>query len=96
MFVVSFTTGTVGLYTTSGVTLNASLITGLNSPRAIGLSGENLFVTNNDGFGGSMISKYTTTGVLVNTSLITGLNDPKGIAVSGESLFVANYGSGKI
>lgn len=96
MFVVSFTTGTIGLYTTSGATVNASLITGLNSPRAIALSGDNLFVTNNNGFGGSMISKYTTGGALVNASLISGLDDPRGIAVSGENLFVTNNGNGRI
>ena len=38
--------GTIGEYTTSGATVNASLITGLNDPDGIAVSGGNLFVAN--------------------------------------------------
>ena len=38
--------GTIGEYTTSGATVNASLVSGLNYPYGIAVSGSNLFVTN--------------------------------------------------
>ena len=37
---------TIGDYTTSGATVNSSLISGLNNPTGIAVSGSNLFVTN--------------------------------------------------
>ena len=86
IFVTNQVNGTIGEYTTSGATVNAS-ITGLSSPRGIAVSGENLFIANvNSG----TIGEYTTSGATVNASLITGLSSPDGIAVSGGNLFVAN------
>jgi DNA-binding beta-propeller fold protein YncE len=69
------------------------LITGLNNPADIAVSGSNLFVTNQ---GNGTIGEYTTSGATVNASLITGLSGPGGIAVSGSNLFVANYNAGTI
>jgi DNA-binding beta-propeller fold protein YncE len=83
----------VGEYTTSGATINASLIMGLSSPRGVAVSGSDLFVTNS--FTGT-IGEYTTSGSTVNASLITGLHGPVGIAVSGSNLFVANDSGGTI
>jgi hypothetical protein len=90
--------GTVGSYTTSGAPINPLLITGLelndnDSPRAIGVSGSNLFVAN---FLTGTIGEYTTSGATVNAALITGLSAPTAIAVSGSNLFVANSGNGTI
>ena len=79
---------TVGAYTTSGATVNASLITGLSNPVAIAVSGSEVFVVN--GSTGA-IGEYTTSGATVNASLITGLNAPAGIAVSGGNLFVVSH-----
>jgi hypothetical protein len=79
--------GTVGAYTTTGATVNASLITGLNNPIAIAVSGSDVFVVN---AGSGTIGKYTTSGATVNASLITGLKNPEGIAVSGSNLFVVS------
>jgi len=93
IFVTSFTDGTIGEYTTSGATVNASLITGLSEPYGIAVSGSNLFVTNR---GSGTIGEYTTSGATVNASLITGLHDPVGIAVSGSTLFVVNDDNGTI
>jgi DNA-binding beta-propeller fold protein YncE len=70
--------GTVGEYTTSGATVNASLISGLNEPVGIAVDGSDLFVTN---LGTGTISEYTTSGATVNASLISGLNIPTGIAI---------------
>ncbi len=39
--------GSIGEYTTSGATVNASLITGLSYPLGIAVSGGSLFVANN-------------------------------------------------
>src|SRR5437016_341547 len=65
-----FNTGTVGEYTTSGVTVNPALITGLSFPEGIAVSGGNLFVTN---FFSGTIGEYTTSGATVNTALVSGL-----------------------
>src|SRR5438132_545383 len=83
-----FNTGTVGEYTTSGVTVNPALITGLRGPEDIAVFGGNLFVTN---FSNGTIGEYMTSGVPVNPALITGLRGPDGIAVSGGNLFVTNF-----
>jgi len=77
----------IGEYTTSGTTVNASLITGLNDTFSIAVSGSNLFVSNSVS---GTIGEYTTSGATVNASLITGLNDPAGIVVAGSNLFVAS------
>ena len=79
IFVTNNGGNTVGDYTTSGATVNASLITGLNGPTGIALSGSNLFVVN---FNGNTVGEYTTSGATVNASLITGLSSPFGIAVT--------------
>lgn len=84
--------GTVGAYADSGAAINASLITGLNSPGFVAVSGGFLYVTSADG----TIGKYTTSGATVNASLITGLNEPFDLEISGGRLFVANSGDGSI
>jgi hypothetical protein len=70
--------GTIGEYTTAGVPVNASLVSGLNDPYGLAVSGGDIFVANT--YPGE-ISEYTTTGAPVNTSLITGLDYPWGVAV---------------
>ena len=54
---------TVGAYTTTGTTLNAALISGLNVPTGIAVSGSDLFVAN---FNTGTIGEYTTSGAPVN------------------------------
>ncbi|HEV2968368.1 MAG TPA: autotransporter-associated beta strand repeat-containing protein [Pirellulales bacterium] len=88
IFVTNYNNGTIGEYTTTGATVNAALITGLNQPYGIAVSGGNLFVVNN---ASGTIGEYTTTGETVNAALITGLHSPAGIAVSGGNLFVVNH-----
>src|SRR3984957_13827022 len=78
--------GTVGAYTTAGTTLIAALISGLDNPSGIALSGSYLFVANANSNG--TIGEYTTSGVPVNPTLISGLNDPRSIGVVGGDLFV--------
>jgi hypothetical protein len=94
IYVTNFSSGTVGEYTTSGATVNPSLISGLNHPGGIVVSGSNLFVV--AGIFGGTIGEYTTSGATVNPSLIPGLNMPGSIAVSGSDLFVMNSGGGTI
>jgi hypothetical protein len=78
LFVANYSGNTIGEYTTSGATVNASLVSGLNGPWGIAVSGSDLFVTSaSDG----TIGEYTTSGATVNAALISGLNDPFGIAV---------------
>jgi hypothetical protein len=81
--------GFVGEYTTSGATVNASLISGLSDPQGLAISGNDLFVTSGD-----TIGEYTLSGAVVNASLITGLSSPQDIAICGDDLFVVNNGGG--
>ncbi len=90
LFVASLD-GTIGVYTDSGTPINPTLITGLDSPVGIAVSGNFLYVTSRDA---GTIGKYTTTGQTVNAALISGLTTPIGIAVSGNNLFVTNLGNG--
>jgi hypothetical protein len=71
------------------VLVNPALITGLNDPLGIAVSGGNLFVAN--AFAGT-IEEYTTSGVPVNRALISGLLGPGAIAVSGGNLFIGVSG----
>jgi len=98
LFVASYGNGfnepgnaVIGEYTTSGATVNASLITGLAAPWGIAISGSDLFVVNGD-----TIGEYGLDGSVINASLITGLSDPNSIAIFGDDLFVSNAGNGTI
>jgi hypothetical protein len=84
---------TIGEYTTSGATVNPALISGLNGPIGIAVSGSDLFVVN---FNTGTISEYTTSGATVNAALISGLSLPVGVAVLGSDLFVTNEIPGTI
>ena len=97
IFVSNTGNGTIGEFNaTSGATVNAALVSGLNTPTGIAVSGGNLFVANfgvvGNGSNGSIGEFNATTGATVNAALISGLNGPTGIAVSGGNLFVANSG----
>jgi hypothetical protein len=87
--------GTIGEYNaTSGATINSSLVSGLNSPYGIVVSGGNLFVVNSD-----RIGEYNaSTGATINASLVSGLSGPGygaiGLAEYGGNLFVVQNGSG--
>ena len=85
--------GTVGEYDAStGATINAFFITGLNRfYYGLALSGNTLFVANLDGGGGRVGAYDAATGAPINADFITGLNDPVGLALSGNHLFVANF-----
>ena len=98
---VTIGNGTLGGYTTSGATVNASLISGLGYPGAPGLdgvavSGNDLFLANyaGGGSGAGFVGEYATSGATVNASLITGLTAAYDIAISGDDLFVVNEGVG--
>ena len=100
IFVVNTSADTIGEYTNSGATVNASLVSGLNQPSGIVVSGPDLFVANNN-FGtiynAGTIGEYNAiTGAAVNASLVSGLNYPIGLAVSGPDLFVTNANPGTI
>jgi hypothetical protein len=61
--------GTVGKYTTAELPINPALISGLNHPIGIAVSGADLFVANS---GSNTIGKYATDGVPINPALISG------------------------
>ncbi len=76
------------------LSVNASLISGLNGPWGIAVSGSNLFVAN---YGNSTIGEYTTSGAVGECLADHGVKLALlNIAVSGSNLFVTNYGNGTI
>jgi PPE-repeat protein len=77
LFVSNNSGGSIGEYTTSGATVNTSLILGLSTPYGVAIAGNDLFVAN---FGNDTIGEYTTSGGTVNPSLISGLNGPWALA----------------
>src|SRR5437773_1246306 len=91
IFETNFLSGTIGEYTTSGTTVNPSLVSGLGYPVGIATFGGNLFVTNFGSAGTGTIGVYTTSGATVNASLVSGLNEPAGIATFGGLLYVTNF-----
>ena len=82
--------GRVSEYTTSGATINASLVTGRNLSPGIAVSGSTLFVTDNSA---GTVAAYTTSGATLNTALISGLSTPWGIEASGDKLYVVSGGN---
>jgi hypothetical protein len=91
LFVSSMVSGKIGAYGLDGTVINASLISGLNQPFGVAVSGANLLVANYSEGNGSTISEYTTTGTLVNASFLKGVSmAPSGIAVSGSDVYVAS------
>ena len=93
LLVSNYGANTIDEYTTSGTTVNASLITGLGGPSGTAVSGGDIFVANFAGY----IGEYTTAGAVVNPTLINNLIfDPFVVAVSGSDLFVLNNSIGTI
>src|SRR5207245_8894819 len=82
--------GTLGKYTAARATIHPSLISGLDLPTDIEVSGGDLYVSER---GNGPIGKYTTSGATVNASLITGLLFPSALAISGTNLFVGDGGT---
>jgi hypothetical protein len=81
--------GIVSEYSTKGELINANFITGLSDPVQIAVSGNTLFVTNDDI---GTVGKYdATTGGAINAGFITGLGIPFALALSDNSLFVSYY-----
>jgi len=70
VLVANFGSGTIGEYSTSGVTINSSLISGLGEPNGIAISGNDLFVANSSGVTPTTaVGEYTLSGNTVNASL---------------------------
>ena len=87
IFVSDATDGTILEYSISGVLMNSSLVSGLDSPERLALSGDDLYVA---GFGNNKIGIYTTSGATVKTSLVSGLKGPIDLALSGNSLYITD------
>jgi hypothetical protein len=88
--------GSIGEYTTAGATVNANLITGLNSPVSIAFSGTDLYVGSvgsldtNGQYDLGTIGQYTADGVAINASLVSGISAPDSLAVTPQSIGAAS------
>jgi hypothetical protein len=81
LFVTNSNYGTIGEYTTSGGTVNASFIPLSGHAYGITASGSDLF------FSESGIQEYTTSGAVVNASLIEDASLGPALTASGSDLF---------
>ena len=88
--------GTIGEYTTSGATVNAALMSGLNEPFGGAMSGSYLFITSFGASFGNGDQRYATSGATVNAALVTGLFQPVRDRLYGSDLFVADRSTGTI
>jgi hypothetical protein len=80
LFVPNYGYNAIGEYTTSGATVNASLVSDAGAT-GIAVFGSDLFVANS---GNYTIGEYTTSGATVSASLVSGLDYPFGIAVDAD------------
>jgi hypothetical protein len=87
--------GTIQEYTTTGLIVNQSVVTGIPDaePQGIAVSGNDLFVVNR---AANLLAEYTTSGQLVNGALLSGLDSPIGISIFGSDIFVMNSASDSI
>lgn len=88
--------GSIGEYdATTGAPINPSLITGLDTPYALSISNDRIYVSNfAEGSaqirGTGKIGVYELDGTPINTALVTGLWAPIGISAFGDSIYVTN------
>ena len=80
-------TGTIGEYNVDGTTVNAALLSGLDVPKGIAVSGANLFVVES---GIDHIGEYTIAGAPVNPVVTDGAAFPTSLALAGTNLYVAS------
>ncbi len=83
---VGNTLGTVAKYTTSGVLIDASFITGLGFVSGLAIDGDHLYVA--DRIWGT-VGEYSTSGAVINPTLISGLGTISGLALVPEPSAVA-------
>lgn len=80
----------IGVYNAStGAVINANLVTGINGPYGLAVSGNDLFVSNHYGITGSSggVSEYNaTTGQLIQ-NIITPAGGSLGMTLSGNTLY---------
>jgi hypothetical protein len=91
IFVANTLSGTIGEYTNSGTVIDESLVTDLDRPTGLAISGHKLFVL--DSRAGT-VGLYTTSGQTLNSSLITGLTSPTCLAVSAGKLYIGSNALG--
>jgi hypothetical protein len=73
--------GTIGEYDAStGAAINPALVSGLDYPTSIAVSGSKLFVVTLGDYLIGTVGAYTLDGTPLNASLITGLNSPGDLA----------------
>jgi hypothetical protein len=91
-------TGTVGMYDGKTGTFDPAFVQDLNTPQAIAVGADNLFVVNSVGgkFGVSIGEYSALTGAVINSHLIAGLHGRVGIAAFGDNLFVTSASTHRI
>jgi len=81
IYVASSAGGYVGKYTTSGATVNSTLISGLGYPWGMTWDGNSTIYIAQEG--SRSVGTYGISGTPINSSLITVGGDPEGVALDG-------------
>ncbi len=85
---VTTASNTIGEYTTSGGTVNASLVPGMSRATGVVVSGSDLFITNSP----TTIGEYTMSGAVVNASLLSsGFYYGDWFALAGPDFLVSSW-----
>jgi hypothetical protein len=77
---------TISEFTTSGATVNTSLVETASQMSSFAVAGDDIFVTNFTG----TVAEYTTSGAFVNSFVVPGFNDIFCVAVDGDDLLLDN------
>jgi hypothetical protein len=97
LYVADSFAGTIGEYDAStGAPINPALVTGLDYPTVVAVSGSKLFVVTLGDFLVGTVGAYALDGTPINRSLISGLDSPTDIAEFDGKLYIANSGAGKV
>lgn len=96
IFVANNTSGTVGEYSNSGATINASFATGLGHTTGLAVSGSHLFVGALQSVLSASIDEYSTSGTTVASPLLGSLRGDMPLAISGQNLFYGESSSSAI
>lgn len=95
IFVANNTSGTVGEYTNSGATVNASIVSGLGYATGLAASGSYLFIGSLTNITNAAIDQYKL-GSASTSTFLGGLRGDLALGISGSDLFFTNTAAGTV
>ncbi len=98
LYVTNAGGNTIGAYSAgTGATINASLISGLNTPVGVAVGASGILYVSNFNGASSTIGEYNAnTGATINASFISLAHGAQGLAINGSVLYVDKFSAGTI